>query len=62
INPVTPTPVPPPTTTPSSGGSGGSLGFLSLLGLAVFGRLSRSKVRYGLQNQRPCGVGNVRGE
>ncbi|MEZ8438557.1 trypsin-like serine protease [Vibrio splendidus] len=39
INPVTPTPVPPPTTTPSSGGSGGSLGFLSLLGLAVFGRL-----------------------
>lgn len=39
INPVTPTPVPPPTTTPSSGGSGGSLGFVSLLGLAVFGRL-----------------------
>ncbi|PMM40564.1 trypsin-like serine protease [Vibrio splendidus] len=41
INPVTPTLVPPPTTTPSSGGSGGSLGFLSLLGLAVFGRLRK---------------------
>ena len=40
INPVTPTPVP-PTPTPSSGGSGGSLGFLSLLGLAVFGRLRK---------------------
>ncbi|WP_390240694.1 trypsin-like serine peptidase [Vibrio sp. R78045] len=41
INPVAPTPVPPPTTTPSPGGSGGSLGFFSLLGLAVFGRLRK---------------------
>lgn len=43
INPVTPTPVPPPTTTPSSGGSGGSLGFFSLLGLAALGRLRKCK-------------------
>ncbi|MCG9692855.1 S1 family peptidase [Vibrio sp. Isolate22] len=44
INPVAPTPVPPPTTTPSSGGSGGSLGFLSLLGLAALGRLRKRQV------------------
>lgn len=36
-------PVTPPVTTPSSGGSGGSLGFLSLFGLLVWGRFRCEK-------------------